>query len=166
MAKIKIADFYYGAVLSMLFNKNVNPALVESDENRQIYDFMTNNGSCRMFIKYRTDKINNRTRDYNSWQFVFSKNEIFEIKNYLKNDGNLSMALVCGIKKLNNSEIAILDKNEIGDLMKMNKTSMTISRKKNERSYRVSIGGGRGTALQVKANRFEDIFENYYEVML
>ena len=40
MSKIKVADFYYGAVLSMLFNSKVNPALVESDENRQIYDLM------------------------------------------------------------------------------------------------------------------------------
>lgn len=34
MAKIKKADFYYGAVLSMIINKHINPALVESDENR------------------------------------------------------------------------------------------------------------------------------------
>ena len=35
MSKIKVADFYYGAVLSMLFNNHINPALVEGDDDRQ-----------------------------------------------------------------------------------------------------------------------------------
>lgn len=55
MSKIKVADFYYGAVLSMLFNSKVNPALVESDENRQLYDLTTNDGSWRLYIKYRAN---------------------------------------------------------------------------------------------------------------
>ncbi|MGI6534583.1 MAG: hypothetical protein ACOX23_08325 [Peptococcia bacterium] len=41
----------------------------------------------------------------------------------------------------------------------LNKTSITISRKKNEKAYRISVGGGRENAMQVKASRFEDIFK-------
>ena len=160
MSKIKVADFYYGAVLSMLFNRDVNPALVESDDNRQIYDLTTNNGSCRLYIKYRADKINNKNSDYNSWQFVFALGEIEELKGYMDSNFNLSMALVCGVAGLSNSEIAVLDKNEIEELMRLNKTSITISRKKNERAYRISLGGGRNAALQVRATRFESIFSD------
>ena len=161
MSKIKVADFYYGAVLSMLFNRHVNPALVESDDNRQIYDLTTNNGSCRLYIKYRADRIRTKTEDYNSWQFGFSQSEIDELKNYMNSNINLSMALVCGVEGLSESEIAVLDKKEIDELLKLDKTSITISRKKNERAYRISLGGGRSAAIQVKANRFEDIFLNY-----
>ena len=160
MSKIKVADFYYGAVLSMLFNQHVNPALVESDENRQVYDLTTNSGFCRLYIKYRTDKIKGKTQNYNSWQFIFSQGEIDELKGYIESNFNLSMALVCGIEGLADSEIAVLDKNEIKELMRLGKTSITISRKKNERAYRISIGGGRNAAMQVKVNRFEDIFSN------
>ena len=161
MSKIKVADFYYGAVLSMLFNRHVNPALVESDDNRQIYDLTTNNGSCRLYIKYRADRIKTKTEDYNSWQFGFSQSEIDELKNYMNSNINLSMALVCGVEGLSESEIAVLDKKEIDELLKLDKKSITISRKKNERAYRISLGGGRSAAIQVKANRFEDIFLNY-----
>lgn len=54
MVKVKLADFYYGVVLSMLFNKNITPALVESNDNRRICDLMTNNAEYRLYIKYRT----------------------------------------------------------------------------------------------------------------
>jgi len=56
MAKLKVSDFYYGAVLSLLFNKGINPALVEGDSNRQVYDISTDKGDFRLFIKYRADK--------------------------------------------------------------------------------------------------------------
>lgn len=47
MAKLKVSDFYYGAVLSLLFNKGINPALVEGDSNRQVYDISTDKGDFR-----------------------------------------------------------------------------------------------------------------------
>ena len=164
MSKIKVADFYYGAVLSMLFNNHINPALVESDENRRIYDLTTNSGDCRLYIKYRADKQNNKTEDYNSWQFVFTKSEINELKDYIERGFNLSMELVCGVEGFTDSEIATLDKGQIEKILSRNKESISISRKKSERAYRISLGGGRTAAMKVKANRFEDIFINCSEV--
>ena len=158
MSKIKVADFYYGAVLSMLFNSKVNPALVESDENRQIYDLTTNDGSCRLYIKYRANKIKNLTENYNSWQFVFAPTELDDIKKYIDNGFNLSLALVCGMEGLSDSEIAVLNKSEVEELLNLEKLSITISRKKNERAYRSSIGGGRNSAMKIKANQCEEIF--------
>lgn len=160
MSKIKVADFYYGAVLSMLFNNHINPVIVESDENRQVYDLTTNSGDCRLYIKYRADKHNNKTEDYNSWQFVFNKSEIDELKDYIEKGLNLSMALVCGMSGLTDSEIAVLDKGQIEEILRLNKASISISRKKNERAYRIALGGGRNVAMRIKANRFEDIFTN------
>ncbi len=158
MSKIKVADFYYGAVLSMLFNSHINPAMVESDDNRQVYDLTTDTGECRLFIKYRADKQDIKTPDYNSWLFTLTDRDKQEIIEYLANGYNLVIALVCGIKGLVDSEIAVLDKDEVHNLLDLDKNSITISRKKNERAYRISVGGGRENAMQIKATRFEELF--------
>ena len=67
MSKIKVSAFYCGAVLSMLFNSHISPALVESDDDRQVYDLTTNKGNYRLYIKYRKDKQKNKNTIYNSW---------------------------------------------------------------------------------------------------
>ncbi len=111
-----------------------------------------------MFIKYRAHKQNTKKQDYCSWQFVFAGNELCEIKGYIQDDYNLTMALVCGEAGLSDSEIAVLDTEQIKEILSLDKTSLTISRMKNERYYRASIGGGRNNSMQVKANRFDDVF--------
>lgn len=160
MSRIKVADFYYGSVLSMLFNSNLTPALVESNNDRQIYMVTVNQGECMLYIKYRGDKSILKNQDYHSWQFTFSQKEVSELESILRDGRNLAMALVCGVEGLSDSEIAVLDVQEVRELLNLNKTSITISRKKNERYYRISVGGGRDNALQVKANQFEKIFNN------
>ncbi len=158
MSKIKVADFYYGSVLSMLFNSHINPVLVESDDNRQVYDLTTNTGECRLFIKYRADKQDTKTLDYNSWLFTLTDSDKTEMKDYIDNGYNLVLALVCGMAELSGSEIAVVDKHQIEELISLGKNSITISRKKSERAYRISIGGGRENAMQIKSNRFEELF--------
>lgn len=158
MSKIKVADFYYGAVLSMLFNNHINPALVEGDDDRQVYDLTTDTGECRLFIKYRADKQDTKTLDYNSWLFTFTDSDKSEIQRYIEGGYNLLLALVCGVEGLSNSEIAVVDKDQIKQLNSLGKSSITISRKKNERAYRISVGGGRENAMQIKTNRFEELF--------
>lgn len=158
MAKIKVSDFYYGAVLSMLFNNHINPVLVEGDEGRQVYDLTTDNGDFRLFIKYRADKQNIKTEDYNSWAFVLSENDKNEILDYINSGYTLLIILICGMEGLAESEIAILNKDEVKELMELQKTSITISRRKNERAFRISVGGGRDNAMQIKANSFDELF--------
>lgn len=157
MARIKVADFYYGAVLSMLFNNHINPALLESSADRQVYDLLTNKGDLRLFIKYRADRQKTNTPDYYSWVFTLTGNDIIEISNYLEAGHNLVLALVCGVAGLSESEIALLDKNEIRQIIELQKSSVTISRRKNERSFRIAVGGGRNNSIQVKANRFDEL---------
>lgn len=48
MSRIKVSDFYYGAVLSMLMSNGVRPVLIESDTNRRVYDLTTDNEDCRL----------------------------------------------------------------------------------------------------------------------
>lgn len=158
MSKIKVADFYYGSVLSMLFNNNIRPLLVEGDDDRQVYDLTTDTGACRLFIKYRANKQDTKTQDYNSWVFVINDSDRQEMLSYINSDYNLVLALVCGVSGLANSEIAVLDKNQIEELINLGKSSITISRKKNEKSYRISVGGGRNNSMQIRNNRFEELF--------
>ncbi|QAT48618.1 hypothetical protein EQM14_01810 [Caproiciproducens sp. NJN-50] len=158
MSKMKIADFYYGAVLSMLFNSHIKPALVEGDDDRQIYDLTTNTGECRFFIKYRADKENRKTEDYSSWVFNLTNSDKQEILSYIDNGYNLVLALVCGVAGLSDSEIAVIDKDQIKELLALGKSSITISIKKGEHAFRISVGGGRENAMKIKTNRFEELF--------
>lgn len=158
MSKIKTADFYYGAVLSMLFNNKVVPALVEGGDDRQVYGFTTDRTENILFVKYRSKKGDTKKKNYSSWQFNMTANDLKEIKGYIDGGSNILLTLVCGSKKLSNSEIAVLDKEEILELMRLGKKSINISRIKGEHSFRVSIGGSREDAMKIKCNRFEELF--------
>ena len=142
----------------LCLNSHINPVLVESDDNRQVYDLTTNTGECRLFIKYRADKQDTKTLDYNSWLFTLTDSDKTEMKGYIDNGYNLVLALVCGMAELSGSEIAVVDKHQIEELISLGKNSITISRKNTERAYRISIGGGRENAMQIKSNRFEELF--------
>ena len=152
MAKLKESDFYYGAVLSSLLNNHICPALIEGGNDRQVYDFTTDHKDFRLFLKYRSKPIHTMDPDYNSWQFVFSPSDVFEIKEYSRLNKELSIGLVCGKDKLNESQYAVLHKEEILQLFDNKKYSITVSIRKGERAFRISVGGSRENALQVKAN--------------
>jgi len=50
MSEIKMCDYYYGAVLSNLFNHNVAPALIENGDKRRVFSFTTNNTEFTLFV--------------------------------------------------------------------------------------------------------------------
>jgi len=161
MAKFKMADFYYGSVLSMLFNNNIRnnirPALVEGDDDRRVYDLTTNDGSYKLFIKYRGKRHYSVNSGYRSWQFTFTSKDINEIFEYINNQHNLLLALVCGEKRLKDSELAVLNRDDIIKCGLGNgRTSLTISRVKNEKAFRISTGGGRENAIKIPSSRLLD----------
>jgi len=161
MSKITIADFYYGAALSALFNdstKKISAALIESDDNRQLYHLTTDSNECRLFIKYRSARIETKTEDYNSWLFNLTERDKNEINSIINEGYNLVLALVCGVAGLSESELALLDKEQIKKIIDFGKDSITISRKKHEKAYRIAVGGSRGNAMKVAFNRFEELF--------
>ena len=152
MSKLKEADFYYGAVLSTLLNHKICPVMIEGGKDRQVYDFTTDHKDFRLFLKYRSIPAT-EGQDYTSWQFIFSDEDIKELTQYMAMDLELSVGLVCGQKLLSTSEYAVLHKADIQKIFfDERKKSLTISRKKGERAFRISIGGGRDNALQIKAN--------------
>ena len=153
MAKLLESDFYYGAILSTLLNNGICPMLIEGGTDRQVYDFTTDQKDFRMFAKYRSSPINTKTEDYFSWQFIFSDNDINEIKEYLKSEKEFSLVLVCGADSLKQSQYAILKREDIEKLIQQGKKSLTVSRKKGEHDFRISVGGGRENSLRIKANR-------------
>lgn len=157
MPKFKEADFYYGSVLSMLISKNINPVLIENDNDRQVYDFTTNKDEFRGFFKYRTLRKRNKTDNYYSWDFNFT-NDYDEIMGYINEGKNVLLFLVCGAVKLKESELAILDKDEILKIFSNNKKTITISRKKREKAFRIPLGSGRTNALTIKYDRFDELF--------
>lgn len=152
MAKLKEADFYYGAVLSTLLNNNITPAIIESGEDRQIYDFTTDSKDFRLIVKYRKSQIPTKKADYYSWQFNLS-DDMVDLKKNINSPIKLSLGLVCGKEQLNESEYAVLHKDEIKKIFDEGKESITISRKKGERAFRISMGGGRVNSMQIKSNR-------------
>lgn len=153
MSKFRAVDFYYGAVLSMLFTRGIVPALVESNNDRQVYDFTTDNTDFRLFIKYRAQGRIGKNGDYYSWQFVFTDEDIARIFEYLDGKQNLIIALVCGKEKLDESELAILNSEEIKQCIGNGRTSFTISRAKGEKAFRISIGGGSDNSIKIPSNR-------------
>ena len=150
---MKVADYYYGAVLSSLFNAGIRPALIEGGESRRVYEFTTDQGDFRLFVKYRSNPLNKTKVDYTSWQFVFSDDEVKELRKYIDDKKHLSVALVCGCQGMGSSELAVLHKEEVQKILDAGKNSITVSRRKGEKAFRVFVGGGRSDALQVKANR-------------
>ena len=126
--------------------------IIEGGKDRQVYDFTTNKKDFIMFAKYRSTPIETKREGYFSWQFVFLSKDLNEIKEYLKSEKEFSLGLVCGVNPLNQSEYAVLHRDAVEELFAQGKTSITISRKKGEHDFRVSIGGGRENSLRIKAN--------------
>ena len=153
MSKFKEADFYYGAVLSALFNNGISPMLLEGGTDRQVYNFTTNATDFRLFIKYRSEGRAGAKDGYISWTFVFSYEDVTELKKYIADSQHLSLGLVCSMKQFNDSEYVVLHKEEIQEIFDAGKTSLTVSRKKGEKAFRISMGGGRENSMSVPSNR-------------
>ena len=153
MAKLRVADFYYGSVLSMLFNSHIVPALVEGNEERQIYDLATNSGDYRLIVKYRTKSRRGVDSSYRSWHFNFPSEDIEEMMEYIEHNPNMLLALICGEEGLNDSEFAVLNSDDIRHCLGAGKSSLTVSRAKGEKAFRIPVGGRRDNSLKIPYNR-------------
>ena len=151
MTGVREADFYYGAVLSALFNKGYAPSLIENESDRQVYDVTTNDGNYRIFMKYRS-RAREGENNYKSWQFLFD-DDWRSIERDIQEGLNLHIILLCGCQELNKSEIAVLTGDEMLKIFDMKKYSITIGRKKHEHNFRISVGGGRDNAMRISTNR-------------
>ena len=157
MSKIKVADFYYGAVLSMLFSHGIKPALVENGTDRRIFDFTTDKNNFRLFVKYRAKKNDTKKDGYSSWVFTITEDRS-ELQSYIDSNMNIIVALVCGEENLGDSQLAVLDAEQIHQILDNNKTTINVTINKGERAFRIQVDRSREDGIKVKCSRFEELF--------
>lgn len=157
MSRLRTADFYYGCVLSMLFNNRdggIVPILVKSSEERRVYNFSTDEGDVVLFIKYRSNCNKTKKQDYKSWAFTLTDDDVKKIKEYTNMENKaLRLALVLGMANLHESELAILYPEEVDVLIESCKGHFTITRQKKERAFRIIMKGSRKNSLRIPTNR-------------
>ena len=82
MGRVLKANFYYGAILTTILQKNPDaiPTLILADgESKQIYKMITNSSKHEYILFFKYASMNSRTRkNYWSCQFTFSKDEKIE----------------------------------------------------------------------------------------
>ena len=143
-------DFYYGAVLSAFLSgkhtKQYSPSLISSDNKKgRIYEFTVNQKPDFILIMTYSSHPRSDTadKDYDSWFFNFTEEQMTKIKDCLDNDKNIMIAFLCGRDKWNQSELAIMANEEVRETMCSNdkiKKSITIRRDSDQRSYSVFLG--------------------------
>jgi len=112
------ADFYYGAFLSLLINRDLNPVLIDNDRDlkRRRYSVITNIDSFEFYCKYSTSPSINKTR----WDFPFSPNETDVLIDLVTNGVDLTFAFICYDKNEKAQELAIVSLNEFLQCVELN----------------------------------------------
>lgn len=158
MLYLKKKDFYFGSILSAIIGNKYKTVLIDSssDDNRT---YLFTSDTEKDFIAFLKASMSPTVRNKTtSWQFIFSDNEIAYIKHAICNEQNIKLFLLCGRKELRNSEIAILECDEICDSIFQNsvdKKSITVRKQTGFNNYYISRGGGRENDLKIPMNRIE-----------
>lgn len=151
MAQVKLLDSYYGMALSWLFRNKIQPVLISAGEQKQIYEFTTNTSrkDFILYLMYRKQRENIKD-DYASWHFGDIRENIAELEKHAAQGKNPVLALICVKKDLKDSEIGFLFQKDLQKIK--DRTSVTLSRKKREKSFRIQMGGKRDDAVSVKCD--------------
>ncbi|KHD37961.1 hypothetical protein NL50_00165 [Clostridium acetobutylicum] len=161
MSRLKQEDFYYGSVLSKILNnpnERVNFALISGNKDRRIYDLEICGKPFQLFIKYRTNKITTKHDNYSTWEFNITKNDRKEIRSCMHNMSSPLLAFLCGLPSFLGSEIALLTKADMGKIDIVNKSSITISRKKNEHEFSIYMDRNKDNLFKIRTERFHELF--------
>lgn len=174
MCKLKVTDFYYGAVPNALLN-TPDRHLVLFDgagaKERRIYCLETNqSGELYIYAKYKAEKSAADKKRWH-WSFTFTSDEVTKIQELYREKGKVKLALIC-IKKvekrkkkktedndiieinLAESELAFIDYEDAMDCMgvnigtKSNQIDIVAQAQKSLRMY----GSGRSDKLNGKDN--------------
>ncbi|MCT4662951.1 MAG: hypothetical protein N4A40_13930 [Tissierellales bacterium] len=170
---IKKEDFYCGAFLSFLLNNGIVPALFEErvEVNRKIYDFTTNKGDFRVYVKYsEKPSSENKAKSSSIWNFPFTESQIDEIKTIDSEDKQFYFVFVCGKLSLNKSKVAVVPKEKIFQCIDLNRLdkyknqSAKIRLVKGHWSFdvygtaRADKLGGKDNTFQVRIKNIDEIF--------
>ncbi len=173
MGQVVKADFYYGVMLSaMMNNKGIELALLSkpNEEKRKIYELITNKEHYVVYTKYNSSgKLTKKDKRY-QWQFLFSKDEVNEIKEKLKENSKLLVTLICANKELdtNNCEIVLVHREEFERCIDINNEyrdshRITVRRDKNRTGVRIygdmldDIKEGRDTTIMIPRERLSEL---------
>lgn len=92
-----------------------DPTSLKSVETNKYPSIYVINGTIALYMTYRSPS--NKTKNYKKWNFSFIRAKRQEIKKYM--DYDLKFALICINKEFEeyNSDICLLDKDEIMNLL-------------------------------------------------
>ncbi len=123
MSYVYKTDFYYGALLSVLINRGLNPYIVDSSDSRKIFKLTTDSGDSQIFTKYVTSPSEGKNGAKTLWNFTMTANELEEINDKLSEGIRMRFAFVCGQKniKTNNCEVLLLTPDELEKCIDLNK---------------------------------------------
>ncbi|ACB84378.1 hypothetical protein [Natranaerobius thermophilus] len=164
MCIVRKADYYYGALLSVLVNNEFSPVMIEAGNKRKIYGLFTDNGDEYQIYSKFLSKPSSNGQNSSTWSFVFSDNEIEEIKTIKgkKQGKDTIFAFICSQNKLNNTEIALIKFEELEKCIDLNRQyqgqlSVSIRRKKGSHGLWV-YGTNRSLDYALKVSR--DVIKN------
>lgn len=148
MSKLKQINFFYGAILNAILEKNpdCSPTLILADnDTRQVYKVLTDNSPQDYILFFKHSSC--RTKDdstYSSWTFSFSDSDKELLKTYNRNNPIFICLLCLQKNKLQDSEVAILTYEEY--LKINNKNTFTIGLEKRKRNFLLFLGDSRARA--------------------
>ncbi|HCC02563.1 MAG TPA: hypothetical protein DHW78_07215 [Ruminococcaceae bacterium] len=153
-------DFYFGAVLSVFLRgakTHYTPSLISSNnKNGRIYEFAVDREPDFILVmSYASHpRPDTADKDYDSWFFNFTVEQQNIIKSCIDDKKGIKIALMCGKDKWNQSELALMNDDDIAETIYQNnkiKSTVTIRRDKNKHSYFIYRGKSPKDAYQLKA---------------
>lgn len=160
MPSLKQQHFYYGAILSAIIEYNPDTSLVllqPSEESRNKYRIQTNTvkQECIIFFKHAFEKeVGSR-----SWVYNFSDKDKEFLKECHKEKIPVFIYLLCAMKNLKDSEIAVLRYwDEFSQVI--NKKNFTISLKKRYSNFYLHRSKLSADDILIPRNRIEKNFDD------
>ncbi len=158
MKSLKQEHFYYGAILTAIMEYNPDTSMVllqPKSRTRKIYKIQTNQSQeCYVFFKHAFEK----QIDSQSWQFQFSKNDKEFLHNCYKSKIPVFIYLLCAVKNLKESEIAVLRYEEFNEVSL--KTNFTITKEKNSRNFELHRSKSSKDSITFSRSRIEKTFDD------
>ncbi|MGN0517482.1 MAG: hypothetical protein ACI4II_02015 [Acutalibacteraceae bacterium] len=158
MKSLKKEHFCYGAVLSAIieYNPDTSLVLLESQNNsRKVFKIQTNTSQeCIIFFKYAFEK----SEGSQSWVYQFSEQDKEYLNEWHKKKIPVFIYLLCGVKDLINSEIAVLSYDEYAEVA--HKKNFTVGVKKNYPKFYLHRTKSPKDDITIPRNRIEKPFDD------
>jgi aminopeptidase-like protein len=120
-------ELFHGAVLAKLMRSDRPIALRMIETKDEAWSVYTVNDEVELFIKVRTIANElSRERDGLSWQFVFTPEQIGQIKS-LYASKKVAIALVCGRQNIKDDmQIAFIEQDDVKDIISTSRKGLNM----------------------------------------